>query len=98
MLQIGKNCAFGRSLAVGLNTRGKHAHVRSQKNHMVQRSLVGSQSLSNDDDDGDDDNENGKIGLDQQNNNFARASRFLVNFFAVTVIDYDVKVPTFTFC
>ena len=37
--------------------------------------------LSNDDDDG---NENGKkaIGLDKQNNNFARASRFFVHFFA----------------
>ena len=43
--------------------------------------LIG--SLSNDDDDG---NENGKkaIGLDWQNNNFARASRFFVHFFAVT--------------
>ena len=41
-------------------------------------------SLSNDDGDV---NENGKkaIGLDKQNNNFARASRFFVHFFAVTV-------------
>ena len=40
-------------------------------------------SLSNDDVDG---NENGKkaIGLDWQNNNFARASRFFVHFFAVS--------------
>ena len=39
-------------------------------------------SLSNDDGDR---NENGKktIGLDKQNNNFARASRFFVHFFAV---------------
>ena len=39
--------------------------------------------LSNDNGDG---NENGKkaIGLDWQNNNFARASRFFVHFFAVT--------------
>ena len=39
-------------------------------------------SQSNDDDDG---NENGQkaIGLDKQNNNFARASRFFVHFFAV---------------
>ena len=39
-------------------------------------------SLSNDDGDG---NENGNkpIGLDWQNNNFARASRFFVHFFAV---------------
>ena len=38
--------------------------------------------LSNDDDDG---SEKGKkaIGLDWQNNNFARASRFFVHFFAV---------------
>ena len=40
------------------------------------------ESLSNDDSDG---NENGKKakGLDWQNNNFARASRFFVHFFAV---------------
>jgi len=40
-------------------------------------------SLSNDDGDA---NENGKktIVLDWQNNNFARASRFFVHFFAVT--------------
>ena len=39
--------------------------------------------LSNDDGDG---NENGKksIDLDWQNNNFVRASRFFVHFFAVT--------------
>ena len=39
-------------------------------------------NLSNGDSDG---NENGKkpIGLDWQNNNFARASRFFVHFFAV---------------
>ena len=39
-------------------------------------------TLSNDDGDI---NENGKkaIGLDWQNNNFARASRFFVNFFAI---------------
>ena len=39
-------------------------------------------SLSNDDGEGD---ENGKkgIGLDWQNNNFVRASRFSVHFFAV---------------
>ena len=39
-------------------------------------------SLTNNDSDG---NENGKkaIGLDWQNDNFARASRFFVHFFAV---------------
>ena len=39
-------------------------------------------SLSNDDGDG---SEKGKkaMGLDWQNNNFARASRFFVHFFAV---------------
>ena len=39
-------------------------------------------SLRNDDEDG---NENGKkaTGLDKQNNNFARTSRFLVHFSAV---------------
>ena len=38
--------------------------------------------VCNDDGDG---NENGKkaIGLDNQNNNFARAARFFVNFFAI---------------
>ena len=47
-------------------------------------------SLRNDDDDDDDDdddggNESGKkvIGLDKQNNNFARASRFFAHFSAV---------------
>ena len=42
-------------------------------------------SLSNDDDDHGDGNENRKkaIGLDRQNNNFARASRFFVHFLAV---------------
>ena len=42
--------------------------------------LIG--SLSNDDGDG---NENGEkaIGLDWQNNNYSRASRFFVHFFAV---------------
>ena len=42
--------------------------------------LIG--SLSNDDGDG---NENGEkaIGLDKQNNNYSRASRFFVHFFAV---------------
>ena len=41
-------------------------------------------SLSNDDGDSDG-NDNGKkaMGLDWQNNNFARASRFFVHFFAV---------------
>ena len=41
-------------------------------------------NLSHDDGDGGD-NDNGKkaIGLDSQNNNFARASRFFVHFFAV---------------
>ena len=37
-------------------------------------------SLSKDDGDG---NENGKIGLDKQNNNFARASCFIVHFVTV---------------
>ena len=59
--------------------------------------LVTIGSLSNDNGDG---SENGKkaVGLDRQNNNFARASRFLVHFFAVTTRLYHVKVPNFTFC
>ena len=46
--------------------------------------------LSNDDGDG---NENGKkaTGLDRQNNNFARIS-------LLSLHDYNVKVPNFTFC
>ena len=46
---------------------------------------------SNDDGDG---NENGEkaIGLNIQNNNFARASRFFVHFFA-SLHDYNVIVP-----
>ena len=52
---------------------------REEGKHLWQRPLLG--SLSNDDV-----NENGKKakGLDWQNNNFARASRFFVHFFAVT--------------
>ena len=53
--------------------------------------------LSNDDGDGDE-NEKKAIGLDWQNNNFERASRFFVHFFAVVAPDYNVKVPEFTFC
>ena len=58
--------------------------------------LVTIGSLSNDNGDG---SENGKkaVGLDRQNNNFARASRFLVHFFAVTTRLYHMKVPNFTF-
>ena len=49
-------------------------------------------SLKNDDGNG---NKNGKnaIGLDWQNNNFARASCFFVYFF----VSYDVKLTNFTF-
>ena len=39
----------------------------------------------------------GAIGLDKQNNNFPRASRFFLHFFAVTA-NYDFKLPNFTFC
>ena len=53
-------------------------------------------SLRNDDDDG---NENGKkaIGLDKQNNNFARASHSFVHFCAV-VAQLQRETPNFTFC
>ena len=49
------------------------------------RVLFLARTLSNDNDDGGG-KENGKkaIGLDWQNNNFARAARFFVHFFAVT--------------
>ena len=50
-------------------------------------------SLSNDDGDG---NEKGKkaTGLNWQNNNFARASRFSLQ----SLHDHNVKVPNLTFC
>ena len=43
------------------------------------------ENKTRDDDDDDDDKENGKkvIGFYWQNNNFARASRYFVHFFAV---------------
>ena len=42
--------------------------------------------------------ENGRttIGLDRQNNNFARASRFFVHYLP-SLHDYDVKTPNFTY-
>ena len=52
--------------------------------------------LSNDDGDGKEDGKNA-IGLDWQNNNFARASRFLY-ISLPSLHDYNVKVPNFTFC
>ena len=53
------------------------------------------ESLSNDDGE---ENESGTkaIGLDWQNI-FVRASRFFAHFFAVTLYDYDVKMPNLTF-
>ena len=50
------------------------------------------ESLRNDDGDG---NESGKkaTGLDKQNNNFARASRFFVHFSTVVA-----RLQRFTFC
>ena len=55
------------------NLIDKQSHVRD---------ISRTESLSNDDGDG---HENGKkaIGLEWQNNNIVRASRFLVHFFAV---------------
>ena len=52
--------------------------------------------LSNDYGDG---NENGKkaIGVDQQNNYSARASRFFVHFLP-SLHDYDGKMAKFIFC
>ena len=37
-------------------------------------------------------------GLIRQNNNFARASRFFVHFFAVTARLGHMRIPNFTFC
>ena len=54
-------------------------------------------SLSNDDGDVNK-NVTKATGLDWQNNNFARASRFYVHFFSLLSLhDYDVKLPNFTF-
>ena len=36
--------------------------------------------------------------LTMQNNNFARASRFFVHFFAVNRTTIRVEMPNFTFC
>ena len=57
-------------------------------------------SLSNDNSDSNGNEKSKKvIGLDLQNNNYARASRFLVPFFAfVARLHYNVRVPNFTFC
>ena len=50
-------------------------------------------SLSNDDGDVNK-NVTKAIGLDWQNNNFTRASRFFVHFFSLLSLhDYDVKLP-----
>ena len=57
-------------------------------------------SLRNDDGDGDG-NENGKkaIGLDKENNNFARASRFFVHLIAVFAgLQSETAYCNFTFC
>ena len=45
-------------------------------------------------------NEDGKkaIGLDWENNTFARASRFFVCISLPSLHDYNVKMPNFTFC
>ena len=53
------------------------------------------ESVSNDDGDG---NKNGKkaMGLDWQNNNFARRSRYLYSSLPPRH-DYNVKLPIFTF-
>ena len=54
-------------------------------------------SSNNDDGDG---NENGKkgIGLDKENNNFARASRFEFLYISLPLLhDYNVKPSGFTF-
>ena len=60
-----------------------------------------SREFSNDDGDGDgNENENGKkaIGLDKQNNYFARVSGFSRYISLSSLHDYNVKLPNFTFC
>ena len=54
-------------------------------------------SFSNDDGDR---NEDGKkaIGLDWQNKNFARANHAFLHISLLSLHDYKVKVPNFTFC
>ena len=34
----------------------------------------------------------------KKQNNFARAAHFFVHFFAVVLHDYNVKLPSYTFC
>ena len=61
----------------------KRNNFFSRKAYFSARHQQLSGRLGNDDGDG---NENGKkaaMSLDQQNNNFARVSRFFVHFFAV---------------
>ena len=52
-------------------------------------------NFSNDDGDGNEDVKKG-LGLDWQNNNFARASRFLY-ISLPSLLDYDVKMPNCKF-
>ena len=74
----------GEKTIIGLISEKKTLHV--QHTFLVHLFAVvcttTKGSLSNDDGDG---NENGKktTGLDKQNNNFARASRFFVHFLTV---------------
>ena len=69
-------------------------HTRLQLFPSIDASLG---SLSNDDGDVNK-NVTKAIGLDWQNNNFTRASRFFVHFFILPSLhDYDVKLPNFTF-
>ena len=65
-------------------------HTRLQLFPSIDASLG---SLSNDDGDINK-NVTKAIGLDWQNNNFTRASRFFVHFFSLLSLhDYDVKLP-----
>ena len=75
-LQVALKC---RMFSIKPNRMARYSSFGLEEN--FQEEMVG--SLSNYNGDG---NENGKkaIGLDWQNNSFARASRSFVHFFAVT--------------
>ena len=67
--------------------------IRKETVNVIKRSKIESSGNG-------DGNKDGKkaIGLDWQNNNFARASRFFLYISLPSLHDFDVKLPNFTFC
>ena len=75
-------------------TNGKRSSTTRSLSEFVSGTSLG--SLSNYDGDGSEDGKKA-IGLDWQNNNPARASRFFVHFFAINA-RLQRKLPNFMFC